>query len=149
MTGDEKAALAVLLVLLVAILLPLCWVTVVFPPEPYHVLAGEPVRAAAEDVLLSVRHENETTWSLHGAMGGKTYILEDEAGNRLVVRTQAFDSAESRDAAVRAFSGHLPGRGRPAGTLIVVGNHVILTGPDPGGILARITPSIKMNRVGG
>ena len=149
MTEWNTETLAVLLVLTMIVVFPVGWVIIAFPESPYRPLSGEPVKEAAESAGIRVVNVTDTTWHLPGATGGNTYVLEDGEGNRMVIRTQAFDSPDSRDAAVLAYSGHMVGRGRPAGTMIVAGNHVIHAGPDPGNIFGRFAPGLGEQRVAG
>jgi hypothetical protein len=94
-----------------------------------------------------VINTSEVTWTVPGALGGRSYLLEDENGNILTIQTQKFDSLQSRDAAVVTFSTRSVGKGQTVGTMIVAGDYVIFAGPDPGGILKRIGTELKM-RVG-
>ncbi|NTV00803.1 MAG: hypothetical protein HGA55_06760, partial [Methanoregulaceae archaeon] len=82
-------------------------------------------------------------WPQPGALGGSKYTLTDEAGRTLTVQTQRFGSARSRDGAIMVFSAQSAGKGRPVGTLIVIGDHVIHVAPDTGGILDRIGPELR------
>jgi hypothetical protein len=127
-------------------LLPIGWIFFTYPAEPHYVVTGEPVREAAQVAGIQVVSTSDITWPLTGAIGGKTYILKDDAGNTMAVQTQRFDSAESRDAAILTFSAQSVGRGKTAGTLIVVGDQLIHFGPDPGGILSRIGTELREKR---
>jgi hypothetical protein len=107
-------------------------------------VTGEPVREAAQATGIRVVNTSDVTWTVPGALGGKSYLLEDENGNTLTVQTQKFDSPGSRDAAVVTFSTRSVGKGQTVGTMLVAGDYVIYAGPDPGGIMKRIGTGLKM-----
>jgi hypothetical protein len=138
-TGETAA----IVILVVFILVPFAMIVLAYPSEPYHPVTGEPVRDAAEASGIRVTNVTPVTWPLQGAMGGNTYTLTDKSGNTLVIQTQRFESARSRDGAVRVFSAQSAGKGRPVGTLIVVGDHLIYAAPDTAGIMARIGPELR------
>jgi len=149
MTRRDTETLAVLFVLVLIVLLPIGWILIAFPAEPYHVLTGEHVREAAQAADVRVAHVTDITWSLPGSLGGKSYVLEDHAGNTLVIQTQAFDSVESRDAAVLTFSAQSIGKGRTIGTLMVIGDQVVHIMPESGGLFSRLAPELKKRRAAG
>lgn len=149
MTRGDTGMVAVLVVLFMTVLLPVGWILIAFPAEPYHVLSGEPVRHAAEASGVRLAHVSNITWQLPGAMGGKSYLLEDAEGHTLVIQTQTFETAESRDAAVVTFSAQSVGKGRTIGRLMVIGHQIIHIGPDPGGIFARLAPELRKMRSAG
>jgi hypothetical protein len=84
-----------------------------------------------------------TTWNLPGTTGGKTYVLTDNNGEVVTVSTQSFDSAESREAAIRIYNAQSVGRGKPVGSLVVLGQHLIYVTPAHSGILERLAPELK------
>lgn len=147
MSEVDSATWAVIILLLLIFLLPIGWIILAYPAEPHYVVKGEPVREAAEAAGIRVINVTNITWPLPGAQGGKAYLLEDNAGNTLAVQTQTFESAKSRDAAILTFSAQSIGKGRIAGTMIVVGDQVIHISPDPGDILSRIGNELR-NRQG-
>jgi hypothetical protein len=147
MSENDNAAIAILVILVIIFLIPIGLVILSFPAEPYHVVTGEPVREAAQAAGVRVNKTTDITWNLTGALGGKTYELVDKAGNVVHIQTQKFDSAMSRDAAIITFSAQSVGKGRPIGTLIVVGDQVIHIGPDPGGILPGIAAGLIQKRL--
>jgi len=146
MSEENTATWAVIIVLVMIFLLPIGWIFFSYPAEPHYVVTGEPVREAAQAAGIHVISTSAITWPIPGAEGGKIYLLEDDAGNTLAVQTQTFDSAESRDAAILTFSAQTIGKGKTAGTLIVVGDQVIHFGPDPGGIISRIGTELREKR---
>jgi hypothetical protein len=146
MTEGDNGAWVVILILIILFLLPIGWMLVFYPAEPYHVVSGEPVREAVQAAGITVVRVTDSTWPIAGATGGKTYTLSDENGNLYSVQTQSFDSAGSRDAAVQVYTAQSVGRGRPSGKLIVVGNQLVYVNPYTSGILDRIAPGIRKSQ---
>jgi hypothetical protein len=143
MKNEDGAPWAVIIILILIFMLPIGWILVGITAEPYHVVRGEPVREAAQAAGIKVVSTADSMWPVAGATGGKTYTLSDENGNIYTIRTQAFDSAESRDAAVLLYNAQSIGRGRPVGKLIVVGNYLVNVQPFTSGILKRIAPELQ------
>jgi hypothetical protein len=131
------------LFLVLMFLIPCIMIIFVSEEVPYRIVPGEPVRDVAQAMGISVTSVKDTIWNLPGATGGKTYILSDSAGNVVTISTQAFDSAESRDAAIRLYNANPVGRGKPMGSLMVVGQHVVYVTPANSEILQRIAPELK------
>jgi hypothetical protein len=146
MSENDNTAIALLVILVIIFLVPIGLILLTFPAEPYHVVTGEPVREAAQAAGVQVINTTEVTWNLPGAMGGKIYVLGDDAGNTLTIQTQKFDSSISRDMAIVTFSAQSVGKGKTIGTMVVVGDQVIHIGPDPGGILKSIGSELKSKR---
>jgi hypothetical protein len=138
MTNGDTGGTAAIIILVVFLLVPFGLVLLSAPAEPYSVVTGERVRDAAAAAGFHVINATEVQWPVRGALGGTTYLLADDAGHELVVRTQRFDSEESRDAVIRAYHGSVPGRGKPAGFLIVRGEELISVVPDREGLVSRI-----------
>jgi hypothetical protein len=133
-----------LAVFLIAMFLIPCGMIIFASSEaPYYLVSGEPVKDAAQQTGIAVTGVKDTHWNLSGATGGKTYILSDSTGNTLTLETQAFDSADSRDAAVRLYNAHPVGRGKPVGSLIVVGQNVVYVTPANSPILEKIGPVLR------
>ncbi len=148
MKNEDGTAWAAVLLLVLMLLLPFLWILVATTTEPYHGVSGEPLREAAQAAGITVVSAIDSTWPVAGATGGKTYTLSDENGNIYTIRTQKFDSAESRDAAVIAYDALSLGRGRPVGKLIVVGNYLVYVQPFTSGILKRIAPELQKYKAG-
>ena len=148
MSEEDSSPWAVIIILGLIFLLPIGWVFLAYPAEPHYIVKGEPVREAAEAAGIQVVSVTDITWPFPGAQGGKVYLLGDNTGNTLAIQTQTFESAESRDAAILTFSAQSIGKGKTAGTMIVVGDQVIHIDPDPGGILSRIGAEIRNRRSG-
>lgn len=133
-----------LVVFLVVMFLIPCGLIILASEEAsYHMVSGEPVREAANLTGITIASVKDTTWSLPGSTGGKTYVLTDTNGNSLTLETQAFDSADARDAAIRLYNSHPVGRGKPVGSLVVVGQHIVYATPANSPILEKITPLLK------
>ncbi|MDD1677892.1 MAG: hypothetical protein LUO93_01745 [Methanomicrobiales archaeon] len=143
MTQGKDGSWAVILVLLLFFMLPIGWLLVTYTAEPYHAVSGEPLRDAAQAAGITVVNATDTMWPVGGAVGGKTYTLSDESGNIYTVQTQAFDSAESRDAAVQLHNSQSIGRGKPVGKLIIIGNYLVYVQPYTSGILKKIAPELR------
>ena len=141
MTPRMEHGLVLFLVLM--FLIPCIMIIFISEEVPYRIVPGEPVRDVAQAMGISVTSVKDTTWNLPGATGGKTYVLTDSAGNVVTVSTQVFDSAESRDAAIRLYNANPVGRGKPMGSLMVVGQHLIYITPANSEILQRIAPELK------
>jgi hypothetical protein len=137
---EEEAAI---IILIVFVLVPFGLILLAFPAQPHYAVTGEPVREAAQAAGITVVSVTNITWPLPGATGGRSYILADQTGNIVNIQTQSFDSAQSRDAAIRISAAQSAGRGRTIRTLIVIGNYLVYIGPDPGGILNRIGPELR------
>lgn len=138
MSDGNSAGTAAIIILVVFFMVPFGLILLSAPAEPYYLVTGEPVREAAAAAGFHIVTTTDVQWPIPGATGGKTYVLEDAAGHELVIRTQRFDSGESRDAVVRTYHATAAGRGRPAGFLIVRGQELISIIPDREGLGSRI-----------
>jgi hypothetical protein len=143
MNESDNGSWAVVLILILIFLVPVIWIVVLYPAEPYHVVSGEPLRDAAQAAGIKVVSATDSTWPVPGATGGKTYTLSDENGNIYTVQSQSFTSAGSRDAAIQVFNAQSVGRGKPVGKLIIVGNHLLYVKPYTSEILKRIAPELQ------
>lgn len=145
----EKSLVAVVSVLLIVaiVLIPVGIAVLMHQAEPYRVVEGEPLREAAVAAGISVCNVTDTLWDLPGATGGATYVLSDDCtdpgADTVTVRTQAFDSEESRDAAVRTYLSQGVGRLRPVGNLIVVGQYLVYVEPYDSDLLTRLAAELK------
>jgi hypothetical protein len=111
--------------------------------SPFHQVSGEPVNEVVQATGITITSVKDSIWNLSGSTGGKTFVLTDTAGEVVTVYTQAFDTAESRDAAIRMYNSYPVGRGHPVGSLIVVGQHVIYVTPAHSDIFNRLAPELK------
>jgi len=145
MTPRMEHALVLFLILM--FLLPVGMIIFVSGEVPFRLVSGEPLREAAQTAGITITSVKDTTWNLSGAVGGKTYTLTDRAGNTATISVQAFDSPASRDAAIRLYNSHPLGRGRPVGSLIVVGQYLVYTTPAGSPILREIAPELQKKNI--
>ncbi|MDO9325718.1 MAG: hypothetical protein Q7T80_12275 [Methanoregula sp.] len=143
MTQYTRLEVGLFLFLIVVVMLPLGLILVIAEESPYHQVSGEPVNEAALATGITVTSTKDTTWNLPGATGGKTYVLTDKNGESVTVATQSFDSAQSRDGAVRIYNAQSVGRGKPVGSLVVLGQHLVYVTPAHSRILEQLTPELK------
>ncbi|MFA4823656.1 MAG: hypothetical protein WC593_00710 [Methanoregula sp.] len=143
MSTYTRLEIGLFVFLIIVVLLPLGLILVIAEESPYHPVSGEPVNEAAQATGITVTSVKDTTWNLPGATGGKTYVLTDNAGEVVTVSTQSFDSAESRDAAIRIHNAQQVGRGKPVGSLVVLGQHLIHVTPANSNILKNLAPELK------
>ncbi len=143
MSANSRLELGLHIFLIILFLIPIGVIVFVAEESPFHQVSGEPVNEAAQATGIRVASVRDTSWNLPGALGGKTYVLTDNAGEVVTVSTQAFDSAESRDAAIRMYNSYSVGRGHPVGSLMVVGQHVIYVTPAHSDIMNRLAPELK------
>ena len=141
LTLREEHALAAFLVLM--FILPFGLIVFLSLEVPYATVTGEPVKEALAAAGVTVTSVKDTTWNLTGATGGKTYVLTDRNGNTVTIATQSFESAEARDAAIRVYNSHPVGRGKPVGSLVVVGSQLVYVTPANSEILQEIGPALK------
>ncbi|MHB8163467.1 MAG: hypothetical protein ACYDDV_03845 [Methanoregula sp.] len=143
MSTYTRLEIGLFIFLIIVVLMPLGLILVVAEESPYHMVSGEPVNEAAQATGITVASVRDSTWNLPGAQGGKTYVLTDNAGETVTVSTQSFDSADSRDAAVRLHYAQQVGRSKPVGSLVVIGQHLIYVTPANSNILERLAPILK------
>ena len=145
MSTYTRLEVGLLIFLVLVTLIPMGVILVVVAVSPYHLVSGEPVNEAAQAMGITVTSVKDSTWNLPGAIGGKTYVLTDTSGETVTVATQSFDSAESRDAAVRTYNAQSVGRGKPVGSLVILGQHLVYVTPAHSAILERLAPELKKN----
>ena len=143
MSTFSRLEIGLFIFLIIVALLPFGLILVIAEESPYHQVSGEPVNEAVQATGITVASVKDSMWNIPGATGGKTYVLTDNTGEVVTVSTQSFDSAASRDAAVRLYNAHPVGRGKPVGSLVVIGQHVIYTTPAYSDILKRLSPELK------
>jgi hypothetical protein len=143
MTRITRLELGLAVFLVIMFLVPVGMIIFISGEVPYRVITGEPVNAAAQAAGVTVTSVKDTIWNLTGATGGKTYTLTDRTGEVVTIATQNFDSAESRDAAIRLYNSHPLGKGRPVGSLLVIGQQLVYVTPANSVILDRIAPELK------
>jgi hypothetical protein len=143
MTLSKNGEIGLAFLLVVMFLLPFAFLGLLYSEAPYFTVSGEPVKEAADAAGISIVSVKGTLWNMTGAIGGKTYALTDSSGNTAIIATQAFDSADSRDAAVRLYNAYGPGKGRTVGSLIVVGQYLIYATPANSPIFAKLAPALQ------
>ena len=143
MSKYSQLEVGLLIFLIVVALLPFVLILVIAEESPYHPVSGEPVNEAALATGITVTSANNTTWNMPGAIGGKTYVLTDNKGETVTVSTQSFDSAAARDAAIRLYHTQPIGRGKPVGSLIVIGQQLVYVTPANSNILKTLAPELK------
>jgi len=143
MTLSKNGEIALAVLLAVLVVLPALMLGLIYGAAPYQVLPGEPVKKAADAAGISVVSVRGTLWNMTGAEGGKTYTLTDTEGDTAIIATQAFDSAVSRDAAVRLYNAHAPGKGLLVDRMMVVGQYLVYVTPANSPIFAQIAPALQ------
>ena len=128
-----------LLFVILMFLIPCGLIIVVSEEAGYYQVSTDPAASVTQMTGYSVLSVNDTPRNVPGAVGGKTYTLTDPNGQTVMIATQAFDSAESRDAAIRTHNANVVGRGKQVGSLFVHGQYVVYVTPANHAIL----PSIK------
>ncbi len=143
MSTCTRLEIGLFILVIMVVLMPFVLIMGIANASPYHPISGEPVKEAAQATGITIASVKDSTWNLPGALGGRTYVLTDNAGETITVSTQSFDSAESRDAAVRVYNAQQVGRGMPVGSLVVIGQHLIYVTPANSNILERLAPLLK------
>jgi hypothetical protein len=133
-----------LLVFLVIMFLVPCGLLLVASHEAgYYPVPSDPAGTAVKAEGIVLTGVRDTMWNLPGATGGKTYVLADDSGNTLTIETQAFDSLESREAAIRLYNAHPVGRGKPIGSIHVIGQYMVYASPATSPIMEKVAPSLE------
>lgn len=143
MSTYSRMEIGLLALLIVIVLIPFGLILIAAEESPYHPVSGAPVSDAAKVTGISITSVQNTTWNMPGTTGGKMYILTDNSGEVITVSTQSFDSAESREAAIRQYNAHPVGHGKPVGSLVVLGQHLIYVTPANSDILQQLAPELK------
>jgi hypothetical protein len=138
-SGSEKkesgsgSILAIGIVLMFLIIpIGLCFYTA--PSETYTVGPANPLPAAVQAAGASICSTTDKQWDVPGATGGKTYVISyncaaQTSSNTITVQVQAFDSQESRDAAVMTYNTMTVGKGKPTGNLFAYKQYLIYVTP--------------------
>jgi hypothetical protein len=104
------------------------------PAEPYTVVVTDPLETAVHNAGAIICDTTNTQWDVPGATGGKTYVVSydctnQNSANTITVQIQAFDSQESRDAAVMMYNTMTVGKGKPTGNLFAYNQYLIYVTP--------------------
>ncbi|MBN1431508.1 MAG: hypothetical protein JW931_01910 [Methanomicrobiaceae archaeon] len=145
MDKKHEFILVCLILVIAIVMLPVSFAVLTHGSDPYRIVAGDPIEAAAEKAGLAVCSETENTWNIPGAAGGRVYIISDncdEPSETVRIETQAFDSADSRDAAIKAFHTNIIGKTGTHGNMIVFGQYLIFTDSSGGSILGKIVEKL-------
>jgi len=132
-TSGAGSILAVGFVLMIFIIpIGLCFYTA--PAEPYTTIPEDPLLTAVHQAGAVICDTTNTQWDVPGATGGKTYVVSydcknQNSANTITVQIQAFDSQESRDAAVMMYNTMTVGKGRPTGNLFAYRQYLIYVTP--------------------
>jgi hypothetical protein len=142
--GSVLAVVVVLMILFIPI--GLCFVSVT--PEPYTVIPTNPLPTAVQAAGASICSTTDTRWNVTGATGGKTYVISSNCAaqtstNTIKVQIQAFDSVQSRDAAVQTYNTMSVGRGKPVGNLFEYNQYVIYVTPPNTNLMRSIQTQLK------
>lgn len=144
--NEKTEFVLIALVLVVAvIMLPVSVAVLTHGTDPYRVLEGDPVVTAAEKTGMIICSETDAKWDIPGNTGGKIYIISDNCdkpSETIRVETYSFDSAGSRDAAIKAYHSNTIGKNRPHGNMIVLGQHLIFIESPGGSLFAGIAAEL-------
>jgi hypothetical protein len=147
-TSGAGSILAIGIVLMILIIpIGLCFYTAP-SPEPYTVGPVNPLPAAVQAAGASICSTTDTHWNVTGATGGKTYVISyncaaQTSSNTITVQIQAFDSTQSRDAAVQTYNTMTVGRGKPVGNLFEYNQYVIYVTPPNTNLMRSIGAELK------
>jgi len=142
MSSDDYAAIVGVLVLLMVFFIPIGFIIVSVPAQPYHAIGIEPLREAAIAAGVTICNVTDTHWNVPGATGGKTYIISDNCvaltpENTILIQVQGFDSIESRDAAVVRYYAQTLNHAVPVGKLLVYGQYLAYVQAPPNSEVVR------------
>ena len=145
MSSISRMEIGLLILVIAVVLIPLGIVILAGSHAPYYAVSGEPVKDILEKKGINVTSVSDTHWDIPGATGGKTYVLTDADNQQTIISTQNFDSEESRDAAIRTWHTSQAGRGKPAGNLIVVGQHIVVISQPSRPVMDVLGPELVNN----
>jgi len=148
MTRITKEEWAVIIIMLVVIAVPIGAIMVLATPEPYHVITGDIISDAANKAGLNVVSSANGTLIFQGATAGKSYTIADKDGHLYILYIQAFDSEQSRDAAIRLYTAHAVAKGKPPGELIIVGDTLVYIPSPSAPIKQLMLPGIIAQKLG-
>ena len=145
---NERTETVIIALILVAaiIMLPVSVAVLTHGTDPYRIIEGKPVATAAEKAGLVICSETDVTWDLFGDAEGKVYTISDNCDNPSeTIRAEVFtfDSADSRNAAIQAFQSNKIGKGKPAGNMIVLGQHLIFIDSSGSSLFERISKKFE------
>ncbi|HII98138.1 MAG TPA: hypothetical protein HA272_02455 [Methanoregula sp.] len=146
MTSVTKPDIALVIFLFVIALAPIGLLALTGTHVPWYPVSGEPVRELLDAEGISIVNTTDTLWNLPGATGGRTYVIIDRDNDQTVISTQNFETAEARDAAIRSWHAHGAGRGKPAGSLFVLGQQLVMISPSDRPVLETLGATLNGDR---
>lgn len=146
MTSVTRLEIALVIFLVAIVLLPVGMVILTGTPVPYYPVSGEPVRELLDAEGISIVSAQDSYWNMPGAAGGKTYVIVDSDNHQTIIATQNFETGDARDAAIRSWHTSTTGRGKPAGSLFVIGQQLIVISPSDRPVLETLGASLQGNR---
>jgi hypothetical protein len=126
MSSLSRLEIGLLILVVAVVLTPLGIIILVGSHAPYYPVTGDPVKEILDQKGIVIDKVQDRTWDVPGALGGKVYVVTDADTEQTIILTQNFDSVESRDAAIRTWHTSQPGRGKPAGSLFIKGQQIIV-----------------------
>ncbi len=146
MTPVTRHDIALLIFIVIIAILPCGLLVLLNSQVAYYPVTGEPVKDVLDAQGIILVSEQDNPWNLPGATGGKTYVIIDRDKQQTIISTQNFNSEESRDAAIRSWYAGGTGRGKPAGSLFVIGQHLIIVSPSDRPVLETLGAILNGNR---
>jgi len=118
------------------------------PADTYTTLPEDPLLTAVAAAGATICDTTDTQWDVPGAEGGTTYVISTDcraqsSANTITVQVQAFDSVESRDAAVQTYNTMTVGRGKPVGNLFAYGQYLIYVTPPNTALMKQIGAELQ------
>jgi hypothetical protein len=153
-TSGSGSILAIGVVFMILIIpIGLCFYTAP-PAESYPVtLYEDPLLDAVHSAGATICDTTNTQWDVPGATGGKTYVVSSDcksqnSANTITVQIQAFDSQESRDAAVMMYNTMTVGKGKPTGNLFAYNQYLIYVTPPNTPLMKSIGAELQKMKAG-
>ena len=146
MNEKQEFAIACIILVIAIIAIPVGISVLTHGSEPHRIIEGEPIAKAVKEAGLSICSETDTTWNIPGNTGGKVYTISDNCenpSNTVRVESYSFDSAASRDAAIKAYHSNKIGKARPHGNMIVLGQYLIFVDHSGSSLFSRIAEKLK------
>lgn len=145
MNEKTEFILITLILVIAIILLPVSVAVITHGTDPYRVIEGEPLVAAAEKAGLTVCSETDVTWNIPGNTGGKIYTISDncdQPSKTVRIEVYSFDSENSRNAAIQAYHSNKIGKAGLRGNMIVLGQHLIFIDSSGSSLFGRIAAEL-------
>ncbi|MCK9579000.1 MAG: hypothetical protein M0Q92_00940 [Methanoregula sp.] len=146
MTPVTRHEAALVIFLFAIALIPVGIVILMGSHVPYYPVSGEPVRELLDAEGISIVSIQDSQWNMPGAVGGKTYVILDTDNRQTIIATQNFESGDARDAAIRSWHTSTTGRGKPTGSLFVIGQQLIVISPSDRPLLETLGASLNGNQ---